>query len=68
MVDRIVPATTDADVSAAAADLGLTDQAMVITEPFTQWIIEDRFAGNRPDLAPPAPNWSPTYGRTRVQN
>lgn len=51
VVDRIVPATTDADVSAAAADLGLTDQAVVITEPFTQWIIEDRFAGNRPDLA-----------------
>src|SRR3546814_9353272 len=24
---------------------------MVKTEPFTQWVIEDRFAGPRPDLA-----------------
>jgi fructuronate reductase len=51
MVDRIVPATTDADIAAASAIMGLTDQAMVITEPFSQWIIEDRFAGARPDLA-----------------
>src|ERR1700722_6803721 len=51
MVDRIVPATTDADVAAASVTMGLTDQAMVITEPFSQWIIEDRFAAARPDLA-----------------
>jgi len=51
MVDRIVPATTAADISAASAAMGLTDQAMVVTEPFTQWIIEDRFTGARPDLA-----------------
>jgi fructuronate reductase len=51
VVDRIVPATTSADITAASAAMGLTDQAMVITEPFTQWIIEDRFAGARPDLA-----------------
>lgn len=51
MVDRIVPATTDADIAAGSAAMGLTDQAMVITEPFSQWIIEDRFAGARPDLA-----------------
>jgi fructuronate reductase len=50
VVDRIVPATTDADISAAATALGLTDQAVVITEPFTQWIIEDHFAGPRPEL------------------
>ncbi len=51
MVDRIVPGTTDADIAAASAAMGLTDQAMVITEPFNQWIIEDRFSGARPDLA-----------------
>jgi fructuronate reductase len=50
MVDRIVPATTDADICAASTAMGLTDRAMVITEPFTQWIIEDRFAGARPEL------------------
>ena len=30
--------------------LGLTDQAMVKAEPFSQWVIEDRFAGERPDF------------------
>jgi fructuronate reductase len=50
MVDRIVPATTDADISAAASVMGLTDHALVKTEPFRQWIIEDRFAGARPDF------------------
>lgn len=45
MVDRIVPATTDAD--RILAD-GLRDEAAVITEPFSQWVIEDNFAGPRP--------------------
>ena len=51
MVDRIVPATTEADVAAHAGRLGVEDRAMVKTEPFTQWVIEDRFAGERPDFA-----------------
>jgi fructuronate reductase len=48
MVDRIVPATTDADLAAVGEALGLTDAAAVVTEPFSQWVIEDRFAGPRP--------------------
>ena len=49
MVDRIVPATTDADKAMVAAALGgLGDEACVVTEPFSQWVIEDRFAGPRP--------------------
>lgn len=48
MVDRIVPATTDADRAELAARIGLEDQAAVLTEPFSQWVIEDRFAGPRP--------------------
>jgi fructuronate reductase len=48
MVDRIVPATTPADLDAAAAALGFRDEAHVVTEPFSQWVIEDRFAGPRP--------------------
>lgn len=48
MVDRIVPATTEADRAEAAALLGLNDAATVMTEPFSQWVIEDRFAGPRP--------------------
>ena len=48
MVDRIVPATTAADIGSLAARLGLEDAAPVVAEPFRQWIIEDRFAGPRP--------------------
>ncbi len=48
MVDRIVPATTDADRSAVDARLGVADAWPVMTEPFTQWVIEDRFAAGRP--------------------
>jgi fructuronate reductase len=49
MVDRIVPATTDADRAAVAAALGAVDAWPVVTEPFTQWVIEDRFPQGRPD-------------------
>ncbi|MGH8682010.1 MAG: mannitol dehydrogenase family protein [Burkholderiales bacterium] len=48
MVDRIVPATTAADLEEAAARLGVRDAAAVACEPFTQWVIEDRFAAARP--------------------
>jgi len=51
MVDRIVPETTEADRAAVAAELGLTDAWPVITEPFTQWIVEDNFPAGRPDFA-----------------
>ena len=50
MVDRIVPATTPDDIAALTARLGVEDQAMVKTEPFIQWVIEDRFCGPRPDF------------------
>lgn len=48
MVDRIVPATTDADKNALATEMGCRDEATVVTEPFRQWVIEDNFAGPRP--------------------
>jgi fructuronate reductase len=48
MVDRIVPATTDADILAVTAALGLHDAAPVVAEPFRQWVIEDRFTAPRP--------------------
>lgn len=50
MVDRIVPATTADDIDALEAATGLRDEAMVKTEPFTQWVVEDWFAGRRPRL------------------
>ena len=51
MIDRIVPATTAEDVVRLTVRLGVEDQGMVKAEPFTQWVIEDRFAGERPDFA-----------------
>jgi fructuronate reductase len=48
MVDRMVPATTNADLDAVEHELGLRDEAAVIAEPFMQWVIEDNFAGDRP--------------------
>lgn len=48
MVDRIVPATTPADRADAEALMGLTDEALVVTEPFRQWVIQDDFAAGRP--------------------
>ncbi|UCI27131.1 mannitol dehydrogenase family protein [Mesorhizobium sp. B2-8-5] len=48
MVDRIVPATTDTDRARIAGELGLDDAWPVMTEPFRQWVIEDRFPAGRP--------------------
>jgi len=48
MVDRIVPATSDADRERIGAALGVEDAWPVVTEPFTQWVIEDRFPQGRP--------------------
>lgn len=48
MIDRIVPATTDADRRAVEAELGARDDGAVVTEGFSQWVIEDDFAGPRP--------------------
>ncbi len=48
MVDRIVPATTDADIAEAARLLGVADAAPVVTEPYNSWVIEDRFVAPRP--------------------
>ncbi len=48
MVDRIVPATTDTDRGRINAALGAEDRWPVVCEPFTQWVIEDRFPWGRP--------------------
>jgi fructuronate reductase len=48
MVDRIVPTTTDADREAAARQLGVSDLIPVPAEPFTMWVLQDRFAAGRP--------------------
>lgn len=48
MIDRIVPATTDQDRMLLEQRIGQYDAAMVKAEPFSQWVIEDDFAGPRP--------------------
>lgn len=51
MVDSITPATDDALRQRVAAALGVADAWPVQREPFTQWVVEDRFCAGRPDLA-----------------
>ncbi|RUT31339.1 mannitol dehydrogenase family protein [Arsenicitalea aurantiaca] len=48
MVDRIVPATTDADRAMITEVTGLEDAWPIMTEPFTQWVIHDHFTLGRP--------------------
>jgi fructuronate reductase len=48
MVDRITPATTEEDLTRIGDALGARDEGAVVTEPFTQWVIEDDFAAGRP--------------------
>lgn len=48
MVDRIVPATTDADRISIADSIGMDDAWPIVTEPFSQWVIEDDFPSGRP--------------------
>jgi len=50
MVDRIVPATTDADRLMVFKATGVWDAWPVVTEPFTQWVVEDNFPNGRPLL------------------
>lgn len=60
MVDRIVPATTDADRQRITQALGVEDAWPVVTESFMQWVVEDNFTlGRRPGNAT-ALKWSPT--------
>lgn len=48
MVDRITPVTTDEHRALLRNKFGLEDAWPIVTEPFTQWVIEDNFPGGRP--------------------
>jgi mannitol-1-phosphate/altronate dehydrogenase len=50
MVDRITPHTTPEQREAVAQRYGVDDRWPVITEPFSQWFIEDSFCNGRPPL------------------
>ncbi|MEN3324770.1 mannitol dehydrogenase family protein [Mariniflexile soesokkakense] len=48
MVDRITPATSQADILNLIETTGIDDAWPVVCEPFKQWIIEDDFISGRP--------------------
>ena len=48
MVDRITPATTDAELQTVAETKGWYDAAPVRTEPFLEWVIQGDFPKGRP--------------------
>jgi mannitol 2-dehydrogenase len=48
MVDRITPATAEADKAWLRDHKGIDDHWPVVAEPFRQWVIEDKFAAGRP--------------------
>ncbi|HET6530850.1 MAG TPA: mannitol dehydrogenase family protein [Actinoplanes sp.] len=48
MVDRITPRTTTDDVRAVAERTGWADQAPVVTEPFSEWVLSGEFPAGRP--------------------
>jgi fructuronate reductase len=47
-VDRITPATTDADRDAVRALTGRDDRSPVVAEPFAEWVLQGAFPGGRP--------------------
>ena len=50
MVDRITPSTTDEHRADLARRFGVEDAWPVVCEPWTQWVLEDRFGSGRPPL------------------
>ncbi|ADB34193.1 Mannitol dehydrogenase domain protein [Kribbella flavida DSM 17836] len=50
MVDRITPVTSPGDRRWIEQEFQVNDGWPVITEPFSQWVIEDRFGNERPPL------------------
>jgi mannitol 2-dehydrogenase len=49
MVDRITPATTDADRAEVRERFGIDDAWPVVCEPYAQWVLEDAFSAGRPE-------------------
>ena len=50
LVDRVTPATDESLIEQTCSVLGIRDECPVSTEAFSQWVIEDNFAGRRPPL------------------
>ena len=50
MVDRITPQTSESEVEFVRETFGIADKWPVLTEPYSQWVIEDNFSDGRPPL------------------
>jgi mannitol 2-dehydrogenase len=73
MVDRITPSTSLADRDAIARRFGVDDRWPVVTEPFSQWVMEDAFCNGRPPLEDVGVQFVPDVGhhelmKTRLLN
>ncbi len=73
MVDRITPRTTDADRERLARDFGVLDRSPVVTEPYSEWVVEDAFCAERPPLDEVGVRFVPDVGpyaltKTRLLN
>jgi len=62
MVDRMVPATTDED-RRRLRETGVDDAWPVVTEPFSQWVLEDVFPTGRPPWERAGVELVPDVGR-----
>ncbi|MBB5833062.1 mannitol dehydrogenase family protein [Brachybacterium aquaticum] len=49
MVDRITPSADENASETVREQVGLEDSVPVVTEPFSEWVVEDRFRGRRPE-------------------
>ncbi|EPX75408.1 mannitol dehydrogenase family protein [Salipiger mucosus] len=69
MVDRITPATGEAE-RALAARFGIDDPVTVTCEPFRQWVMEDNFPQGRPRLEEVGVTFTPdvhAYERMKIR-
>lgn len=48
-IDRITPATTEAEIALVAAECGYQDSSPVVTEPFRDWVLSGEFPAGRPN-------------------
>ncbi len=48
MVDRITPGATDEDRARVAELTGFADPGLVVTEPFSEWVLAGEFKAGRP--------------------
>lgn len=49
MVDRITPRATDEDRARVSQATGIDDPGLVVTEPFSEWVLSGEFKAGHPD-------------------